>query len=123
LSVSPSVDLALADATTTGTQRIYRRLLTNPQLSDQSGNPISSPDYTWEPTYGGGLARKVGSPGNASALKALIKGQMRLESVVAATPEPSISVLQNGGLSSVTIQYTDANTATTQTVDFDVSNS
>jgi hypothetical protein len=119
--VSPSGDLALADQPTTGTQRVYRRLLTNPALSDSAGNPVASADYTWHPTYGAGVPRKVGSPGNVPATKALIKGQMLLESAVAAQPAPQINLAQVNNTVSATIQYTDANSATPQFVSFDLS--
>lgn len=119
LSVSASGDLLLADQPTTGTQRVYRRLLTNPQLSDANGNPVASADYTWHPTYGAGVPRKVGSPGNIPATKALIKGQMLLESAVAAQPPPTITLTQTNNTVSATIQYVDANTATPQFVSFD----
>jgi hypothetical protein len=121
LQVSPSGDLALADQPTTGTQRVYRRLLTNPALSDATGNPIASADYTWHPDYGAGVPRKVGSPGDVPATKALIKGQMLMESAVAPNPAPQISVTQTQNTVSTTIQYTDANTATPQFVSFDSS--
>lgn len=120
LVVSASGDLLLADTPTTGTQRVYRRLLTNPQLSDAAGNPIASPDYTWHPTYGAGVPRKVGSPGNVPATKALIRGQMLLESAVAQQPAPKIALTQVNNAVSASIQYTDANTATTQFVSFDL---
>jgi hypothetical protein len=121
LSVSPSGDLLLADLPTTGTQRVYRRLLTNPALSDSAGNSVASADYTWHPTYGAGVPRKIGSPGNVPATKALIKGQMLLEQAVAQSPAPQISVTQTQNAVSTTIQYTDANTATPQFVSFDSS--
>jgi len=122
LSASASGDLLLADQPTTGTQRVYRRLLTNPALSDSAGNPVASPDYTWHPTYGAGVPRKVGSPGNVPVTRALIRGQMLLESAVARQPAPSITLTQVQGAVSSYIQYTDANTATPQFVEFDVSN-
>ena len=121
LQVSPSGDLLLADQPTTGTQRVYRRLLTNPALSDSAGNAIASADYTWHPTYGAGVPRKVGSPGNVPATRALIKGQMLLESAVAPSPAPKISLTQTNNAVSAVIQYTDANTATPQFVQFDTS--
>lgn len=120
LSVSASGDLLLANQPTTGTQRVYRRLLTNPILNDTVGNPVASPDYTWHPTYGAGVPRKVGSPGNAPATRSLIKGQMLLESAVARQPAPKIALTQVNNAVSASIQYTDANTATTQFVTFNV---
>lgn len=121
LSVSPSGDLLLADTSTTGTQRVYRRLLTNPALSDSSGNPVASADYTWHPTYGAGVPRKVGSPGNVPATTALIKGQMLLETAVARSPAPQIDLTQTNNTVSAVIRYTDANTAMPQFVSFDLS--
>jgi hypothetical protein len=121
VSSSASGDLLLADQPTTGTQRVYRRLLTNPQLSDANGNPVASPDYTWHPTYGAGVPRKVGSPGNVPATRALIKGQMLLEAAVARQPTPQIGLTQTNNAVSAVIQYTDANTATPQFVSFDTS--
>lgn len=121
LVVSPSGDIALANQSTTGTQRVYRRLLTNPSLSDAAGKPVASPDYTWHPTYGAGIPRKVGSPGNVPATRALIRGQMLLESAVARQPSPKIALTQVNNAVSASIQYTDANTATTQFVSFDLS--
>jgi hypothetical protein len=120
LSPSSTGDLLLADQPTTGVQRIYRRLLTNPQLTNSTGERTASPDYPWAPTYGAGLGRKVGSPGNTPAIKALIKGQMLKESAVKQSPVPAISVSQVGNTSSITIQYTDSTTSKQQTVDFDV---
>ncbi|MBN3757233.1 phage tail protein [Paraburkholderia sp. Tr-20389] len=121
LNVSPSGDIALANQSKTGTQRVYRRLLTNPSLSDTAGNPIASPDYTWHPNYGAGIPRKVGSPGNVPATRALIKGQMLIESAVARQPAPQIVLTQVNNAVSASIKYTDANTATTQFVSFDLS--
>jgi hypothetical protein len=116
LAVTGTGDLQIASPTDTGAQRVYRRLLTNPQLSDASGNPVASADYT----YGAGVPRKVGSPGNVPATKALIKGQMLLEKAVAPQPVPQISVTQTQNVVSTTIQYTDVNTATPQFVSFDL---
>lgn len=121
VSVSASGDLLLADAPTTGTQRVYRRLLTNPALSDASGKPIASADYTWHPDYGAGVPRKVGSPGNVPVTRALIRGQMLLEAAVAPQPAPVITLTQTNNTVSAVIQYTDANTATPQFVSFDTS--
>jgi len=121
LVASPSGDLMLADQPTTGTQRVYRRLLTNPALSDSAGNPIASADYTWHPDYGAGVPRKVGSPGNVPATRSLIKSQMLLESAVAPSPAPVINLTQTNNAVSAVIQYTNANTATPQFVQFDTS--
>jgi hypothetical protein len=120
LTVSATGDLLLADQSDTGVQRVYRRLLTNPQLSDANGIPVASPDYTWHPTYGAGVPRKVGSPGDVPATTALIRGQMLLEAAVARRPSPNIALTQVNGVVGAVIKYTDASTATPQFVEFDV---
>jgi hypothetical protein len=120
LSASATGDLSLADLPTTGLQRVYRRLLTNPQLADVAGNIVASADYMSHIDYGAGLPRKVGSPQNVPVTEALIKGQMFLESAVTRNPLPKITLTPiTNGLSSV-IQYQDANTATPQFLEFDI---
>ena len=101
-------DLQLVNGTTRGQQRILRRLLTNPG------------DYIWHPTYGGGLGQKVGSVIDIPGIKALIRGQLNLEEVVAPTPEPQIDVTAITGGISVYIAYVDAVSKTPQTLSFDV---
>jgi hypothetical protein len=121
LSASPAGDLLLANQSTTGTQRVYRRLLTNPELNDVAGKTVASGDYLSHPTYGAGLPRKVGSPQNIASTTAVIKGQMFLEAVVTRNPAPKITLTPvNNGLSAA-IQYQDANTATPQFLGFDIS--
>lgn len=99
--------LPVADGSRT-TQRILRRLLTNPG------------EYIWHPTYGAGLPARVGDTFDAGAIAALIRGQILLEPTVAPTPEPDVSVtaIQNG--MSVSIRYTDALTNAPALLSFDV---
>jgi hypothetical protein len=120
IAVSPSGDLALADISLTGLQRVYRRLMTNPQLLDIAGNVIATGDNLAHQTYGAGVGRKVGSPQSLQATKALIVGQMLQESAVAPSPAPNVTLtpLYNG--LSAAIQYTDANTAKQQFLQFDI---
>lgn len=120
LQVSPSGDLLLADDQMTGMQRIYRRLLTNPQLLNGASGTVASGDYIAHQTYGAGVARKVGSPQEIPATTALIRGQMLLESVVARKPQPQITLTPIIDGMSAVIQYTDANTATPQFISFDI---
>lgn len=122
LSASPSGDLLLADQTTTGEQRVYRRLLTNPALADASGNVIASGDYLAEQDYGAGVQRYIGSPDDVPSVRATIRGQMLMEDAVSQNPAPVITL--NPGLNglSALIQYTDADTATPQFVEFDIDN-
>ena len=73
-------DLLPVDGTIKGQQRILRRLLTNPG------------DYIWHPTYGAGLGAKVGDNTDIPAITALIRAQIRLESVVSQNPPPTVRV-------------------------------
>lgn len=102
-------------------QRILRRLLTNPAQKDASGNVIVPGDYIFHPDYGAGLPRFVGSVATPAEIQALIRGQMLLESSVARTPAPVISVAQISDGISVTINYTDASTSTPIVLAFNVS--
>ncbi len=100
VSSSATGDLATASGPALGTQRVLRRLLTNPG------------DYIWHPSYGAGLARFVGQPADPAGIQALIRSQMLLEAAVAAVPEPVILVQSDpGGSLSVQIRYADAETA------------
>ena len=120
LSVSPAGDIMMASQLITGTQRIYRRLLTNPQLNDVKGNPVASGDYTAHPTYGSGLPRKVGQPQNIASTSALIKGQMMLEPCVSNKPLPSVKLTPTQQGVSAYITYTDDNTAALQLIEFNI---
>lgn len=120
LTASATGDLLLASPSDTGVQRVYRRLLTNPQLSDPNGNPVASPDYTWHPTYGAGVPRKVGAPGNVPVTTALIRGQMLLEAAVAPSPAPVIQLTQVETVVSAVIKYTDSQQKTPQFLEFDI---
>ena len=109
LFVSATGDLATVAGPTLGTERVLRRLLTNPG------------DYIWQPGYGAGLARFVGQPADAAAIRAVIRMQMLREPAVAAAPEPVIEVQSDpGGTLSVQIRYADAETAETRTLSVQV---
>jgi hypothetical protein len=121
LQISATGDLVVTDPTTAGQQKVLRRLLTNPLLADVSGNPQSSPDYTFHPPYGAGLARKIGSPVNIAALTAMIRAQLLQESVVARKPAPQITLTPFINGVTVYIAYNDARTLKPVTLSFDVS--
>jgi len=120
LSQSATGDLLKIDGTTQGVQRLLRRLLTNPALTDSSGNVIAAADYIFHPEYGAGLARMVGDVVDIAKIKGAIRGQMLLESVVARTPAPVINVVEIQGGVSVSVRYNDALTDTPVALDFDV---
>ncbi len=105
LSAGPTGDLATVSGPALGTERVLRRLLTNPG------------DYIWQPGYGAGLARFVGQPADPAAIRALIREQMAREPAVAPVPEPVIDVQSDpGGTLSVQVRYADADTADAQTL-------
>lgn len=108
LNVAASGDLLTVDGVTKGTQRILRRLLTNPG------------DYIDHPDYGAGLASKIGQPFDAEACQALVQAQMYLESAVARTPAPTIAVTQITGGLFVSIAYTDSETGQIVPLSFSV---
>jgi len=122
LEVSSTGDLSIADTTTTGEQRLYRRLLTNPPLTDSAGDTLASGDYTFHPEYGAGVPRYVGQPEKVSEIKSLIKKQVALESAVATSPAPTITLTADGNQLSAVIAYNDAETKTPVIVSFDTSN-
>lgn len=109
VQTSATGDLLAVNGTDLGTQRVLRRLLTNPG------------DYIWQPDYGAGLRRFIGQTTNVDAIRAAIRSQIFKESVVARTPEPSIDVsTYPGGAVFVSIQYADATSGATQVVQFAV---
>lgn len=108
ISTSATGDMAQASGTTRGTQRVLRRLLTNPG------------DYIFHPEYGAGLARYIGAILNIEEIKALIIGQMALEESVSQFPEPDVRITSIQGGISVYIRYTDKESSSQATLSFNV---
>lgn len=109
LSTSATGDLVIVGGPAMGTERVLRRLMTNPG------------DYIWNPDYGAGLAQFVGKPADPAGIEALIRSQMRLESAVAQVPEPVITVQSDrGGSLYVQIRYADADTADAKALTIDL---
>ena len=110
LAPGPTGDIALASDALLGTQRVLRRLLTNPG------------DYIWQLDYGAGLARFIGETTNSRQITAVIRSQIFKESVVARNPEPVIGVQVDpaGGTVYVDVRYADATTGETQVLSFTV---
>ncbi len=109
LSTTATGDLLTVSLPALGTERVIRRLLTNPGA------------YIWHPEYGAGLARFVGQPIDSASIEALIRSQMLLEPAVAALPEPVVIVQSDpGGTLFVQVRYADANTATVQSLNIQV---
>jgi hypothetical protein len=80
LAVGSGGDLAISTGSDTVSQRVCRRLLTNPG------------DYLWNLDYGGGLARFVGTPASPADIEAVVRTQLELETAVPITPAPEVSI-------------------------------
>ena len=120
LATSATGDLALASAELTGTQRCYRRLLTNPVLKDSAGTIQATGDYLAHQDYGAGVGRKIGDPGNDLELKALISSQMMMEQAVDQKSQPTVQLVSSNGTVSAAIKYINADTSAPQFLSFDV---
>ena len=100
LSLSSTGDLGTVSDPSLGTERILRRLLTNPG------------DYIWNADYGAGLGQYVGRPIDIAGVEALVRMQMSLEAAVAQTPEPVITISADvAGRLYLQIRYEDSLTA------------
>jgi phage baseplate assembly protein W len=105
---SSTGDVLPTSGTEEGKQRVLRRLLTN------------QGEYLWHPDYGAGVPAFVGQNLDIAKIKAVIRGQMLLEAVVAKSPEPVIVIQQITGGIACSIQYEDAVTSQPVTLAFDV---
>lgn len=94
ITVSGTGDVAVVSLVERSKQRVLRRLLTAP------GEYLSHPDY------GAGLPGYVGQLAEPAKVKALVRGQMRLEATVAASPEPEVTVTSFANGISIQISYT-----------------
>ena len=109
LSSTETGDLVTVADPGLGTERVVRRLLTNPGA------------YIWQPGYGAGLARFVGQPIDTAGIEALIRSQMLLEPAVAVDPAPVVLVRPDpGGTLYVQVRYADAETAQATTLNIQV---
>jgi hypothetical protein len=88
LTLSPSNGLLGAQRFDRTSQRLIRRLLTNP----------GGADYLWQPEYGGGLLALIGTNATIGEITARINGQVALEPSIAQSPAPIIILTPiNGG--------------------------
>ncbi|MGJ7529862.1 phage tail protein [Variovorax sp. GB1P17] len=108
LSVSATGDIQQCDGLTQTSQRILRRLLTNPG------------DYIFHPEYGAGLGKKIGTVLDIRSITGLIRSQIFLEANVARVPAPVITVTPLQGGLSARIQYYDGSTGLLATLAFNV---
>ena len=105
LTLSQTGDVALSDGPQGGTERVLRRLLTNPG------------GYLWHLGYGAGLAVYVGTPTAATSIAAAARRQLFLDGAVSADPPPVVGVsIDNAGSLFLQIRYADAATAQPQNI-------
>jgi hypothetical protein len=111
LTVAGSGDLQTVDGSKMGTQRVIRRLLSNPG------------DLLAHPEYGAGLRKLIGQAVPVSTIEGIIRGQIFLEAAVARSPDPEITITPDPatGAFGVSIKYADATTGAPQLLDFNVS--
>ncbi len=109
LVVSPTGDLEMVNGPALGTERVLRRLMTNPG------------DYIWNPTYGAGLAQFVGQPIDPASVQALILSQMELETAVSHAPEPVVAIQSDVvGRLYAQIRYLDSETASATALNINI---
>ncbi len=100
-------DIALASGSDIISQRVCRRLLTNPG------------DYLWNLDYGGGLAQFIGQPVRSAEIEAVITNQLLLESAVPTSPAPQVTTtvidIANGHVAA-NIIYVDPTSQTSVTL-------
>jgi hypothetical protein len=110
LKVGSGGDLALASGSAVVSQRVCRRLLTNPR------------DYIWNLDYGGGLAQFVGLPAKTADIEAVIMSQLLLETAVPTTPAPQVTTtVVDAATGSVVANITYADPTSQQSVTLNVS--
>jgi hypothetical protein len=97
LQQGPTGDIAPAFRSDRTSQRIIRRLLTNP----------GGGDYPWAPGYGAGLPAKIGRVLDLGHLRALIIGQIALEASVARNPAPQVTLTPIQGGVAIQVLYYD----------------
>jgi hypothetical protein len=97
LVLGPTGDIAPAFRSDRTSQRILRRLLTNP----------GGGDYPWQPGYGAGLLTKIGQNLDLGHMRALIVGQIALEPTVARNPPPQVTMTPFRGGVSISVLYYD----------------
>jgi len=113
IGVTPSGDIAVVSKSDRTIQRVIRRLLTPSTTSGSSA-------YPWEPTYGAGLAAKIGDKLDPRAVRAIVLSQLLMESSVAKVPAPVVTVtLTDPNSATIDVTYTDQS-GTPQNFGFDL---
>lgn len=113
IAVTPTGDIAVVSKADRTIQRVIRRLLT------PSTTPLVSA-YPWEPTYGAGLAAKIGETLDVRAIRGIVLSQMLMEPSVKKIPAPTVTVTPlNVNGATIDVNYTDQS-GTPQNFGFDL---
>jgi hypothetical protein len=102
------------DGSEKGRQRLLRRLFSNPGTEDAPG------DLLFDPEYGAGLPRRIGSTTNPQTLGAIIRRQLFLEAAVNQEPPPEVRVIPFFGGVTAHITYQDAETGAAMSAGFNI---
>ena len=114
LSISATGDLALSEGSAHTVERLYRRLLSNPAADGIAG------DLVFNPTYGAGLPRRIGTTTGVAAIEAIVRSQLFQEASVAQEPQPVVIASPIFGGVSIRVTYTDRETGETAAAGFSV---
>jgi len=108
IAFTPGGDLARASGVDRSTQRVARRLLTNPA------------EYLSHPEYGGGVRREVGQNTDVARIQGTVRGQMLKEEAVQQEPPPTVTTTQVPTGVAVSVKYTAAPEKTPAALSFTV---
>lgn len=108
LSLNDTGDLAIADGTLRGQQRVLRRLMTCLQ------------QYVWHLDYGAGVPKFIGELLDVPLITSVIRNQMSLEEAVDQSTAPAITIKPSTDGIFCRIVYADATTQTVQVLNFEV---
>lgn len=111
LATDPDGDLLLSDGDDMVRQHIERRLFTAVR------------GYIFHQDYGAGLPDRIGRVARARDIQSLVSAHIALEATVASIPVPVITVDEDEttmGLFNIAIQYTDAATGSSVSLNFEV---
>jgi hypothetical protein len=115
LMLSATGDLLLVDGSEMGRQRVLRRLLSNAATDDAVG------DLLFEPGYGAGLPRRIGTTNSANTIGAVVRRQLFSEGAVSQEPPPDVRIVPFFGGMSIHVTYADAETGDAMIAGFNVS--
>jgi len=108
LTVSPSGDIALVDGSELTKQRVIRRLMTRGFQVASLNQQATTGELIYHQPYGAGVPQRIGSITNIPLIKSIIRAQILLETSVAKSPAPVITVVGYLNGVAVSIQYTEA---------------